>query len=403
MPKTYKRAILIVLDSVGCGAAHDAERFGDLGTNTLGNISKWCSENGKAFSLPNLSKWGLGNLIACNGITKTHSPKASTAQLVELSPGKDTTTGHWEIAGTPLTKEFPVYENGFPEELLQRWADANSLPGWILNKAGSGTVVINEHGEEHIKTGKPIVYTSADSVWQIAAHETHFGLEKLQEICKSARIFADELGLGRVISRPFLGESPTDFKRTENRRDYSEMPPEPNMLDILRDDGFFTGGVGKIEDIFAHRSVSLSDHTGRNETSQLATVKMMNETEGKKGLIFTNLIDFDMLYGHRRDPAGYADALMNFDSFLPNIENAMNDDDLLILTADHGNDPTHTGTDHTREHVPLLFWSPAKEFNPKTFENLNGFHHIARLCLDSLGIEKPIDRMPSLNDTQEML
>ncbi len=402
MPKPkFNRVILIVLDSVGCGAAHDAARFGDEGSNTLGHIGEWCAANNKTFSLPNLSKWGLGHLVKTNGISLESKPKASFGKMIEVSPGKDTTTGHWEMAGTPLTKDFPVYPKGFDTKILQQWADECKIPGWLLNSVGSGTVVINEYGEEHIRSGKPIVYTSADSVWQIAAHETHFGLQKLYDICKVARKYADQLGLGRVIARPFVGESPADFKRTENRRDFSEMPPEPNMLDVLKSEGLFTGGVGKIEDIFAHRSVSLSNHTGRNETSQEATLEMMKETEGQRGLIFTNLIDFDMLYGHRRDPAGYADSLMNFDTYLPRLEATAKADDLIVLTADHGNDPTHKGTDHTRENVPLLFWSSHPDFKSKNHGDLKGFHNVANLCLESLGID--LAKLPLLKDMKELL
>lgn len=401
----YKRVVLLVLDSVGCGEAADAASYGDAGSHTLKHISEWCEKNNKAYSLPNLSKWGLGELVESFGIARSLSPQASTALLEEVSPGKDTTTGHWEISGTPLTKNFHSYPQGFDEVMMQKWSNENGLPGWLHNKTGSGTQVMQDYGPEHITSGKPIVYTSADSVWQIAAHEEHFGLEKLYEICRSARKYADELGLGlgRVIARPFVGDNPEDYVRTENRRDFSEMPPEPNMLDVLKADGHFVGGIGKIEDIFAHRSITLANHTGRNETSQAATLEMMEETKGQTGLIFTNLIDFDMHYGHRRDPAGYADCLMSFDKFLGDIESKLEESDLLLITADHGNDPTHTGTDHTRENVPLLFYSPNASFKACNHGKRKGFHHIGRLCLEALGVSNVEERVPSLGGTESIL
>ncbi|MEO5668001.1 MAG: phosphopentomutase [Bdellovibrionota bacterium] len=398
----FDRVILVVLDSVGMGAAADASRFGDERSHTLGNIAQWCAKNSKPFLLPNLNRWGIGELVTGPGFHKNPHHIASLASLEEISPGKDTTTGHWEISGTPLTKNFPVYPAGFAEEVMKKWAAENGLSGWLLNAPGSGTQVLSDYGLEHMRSGKPIVYTSADSVWQIAAHEKTFGLERLYEICRSARKYADTLGLGRVIARPFVGDSPQEFKRTENRRDFSEMPPEPNMLDALKNAGHFVGGVGKIEDIFAHRGLTLANHTGRNETSQEATLEMIRETEGQRGLIFTNLIDFDMLYGHRRDPAGYADCLMRFDDYLPRLETVSTERDLVMLTADHGNDPTHSGTDHTREDVPFLFWSKNSAFKAHNFGRLRGFHHIARLALESLGLDA-VRAVPTLADTASLL
>jgi len=398
MSAPFDRVILVVLDSVGMGASKDAARFGDEKSDTLGHIASWCAKNSKPFFVPNLNRWGIGELVTGPGFEKNSKHVASLASLEEISPGKDTTTGHWEISGTPLLKEFPTYPQGFADEVLKKWAAENNLAGWLCNAVGSGTQVLTDYGVEHMKSGKPIVYTSADSVWQIAAHEETFGLERLHEICRSARKYADKLGLGRVIARPFLGTSPADFKRTENRRDYSEMPPEPNMLDAFKKAGCFVGGVGKIEDIFAHRGLTLANHTGRNETSQEATLDMMKETAGQRGLVFTNLIDFDMLYGHRRDPAGYADCLMRFDEYLPRLEAQSTERDLIILSADHGNDPTHPGTDHTREHVPLLFWSKNKAFKAKNFGQLRGFHQIARLSLEALGLDA-LKEVPSLKET----
>jgi phosphopentomutase len=390
------RVILIVLDSVGIGAAKDSHRFGDQKANTLKHIAEFCKNNSLEFSLPNLSKWGLGNLLADEsyGIPKEVHPKASTAKLEELSPGKDTTTGHWEIAGHVLKYEFPVFEKGFEKSLLEKWCKENNLPGWLGNYAASGTTILEDLGEEHLATGKPIVYTSADSVFQVAWNEEKFGLQKLYDICVSARKLFDPFGLGRIIARPFVGTQKGQFKRTENRRDYSVPPPSPNLLDILREENHFVAGIGKIEDIFAHRSVNYVDHTGNNEKSLSATLKMMKSTQNEKGLIFTNLIDFDQLHGHRRNPKTYAEALVFFDKWLPELEKNCLDSDLVILTADHGNDPTHTGTDHTRENVPLLFWTRSNQFKPRAFGETKGFTAIAKLTLQALGLENRLRDLP---------
>lgn len=388
------RAILIVLDSLGVGAAPDASRFGDQSANTALHISEWMQKNNKKFELPNLSALGFSGILPNYGFNASINLKGSYGIMRELSPGKDTTTGHWEMAGAVLTEEFPVFENGFTEELLAQWCQENALPGYLSNKPASGTTVLDKFGEEHIKTGKPIVYTSGDSVFQVACSEESFGLERLYKICVSARKLLDPLGVGRVIARPFVGKKAGEFKRTENRRDFS-VPPPPNMLDVLIENKYFVAGVGKIEDIFAHRGVNLVDHTGRNETSLAATLEMMKKTKGQRGLIFTNLIDFDQLYGHRRNPEGYANALDYVDRFLPQIFNEMTADDLLIVTADHGNDPTHTGSDHTREDVPLLIYSQDPKF--KSAVNLGllqGFTSVARLCLEHLGLSDELSKLP---------
>ncbi len=383
------RCILIVADSVGAGAAKDAHRFNDQGSDTLGNIAKWCVNNSVDFQLPVMGTLGLGKIANLPLLKNSSLAKEALAQalLEELSPGKDTTTGHWEIAGNVLNVEFPIYPNGFPKELLDKWALENNLPGYLCNQPASGTEVIEKFGPEHLRSGKPIVYTSGDSVWQIAASEETFGLQKLLAISKSARKYADELGLGRVIARPFTGKDSATFKRTENRKDYSTPPPSPNLLDALVASKKFVAGIGKIDDIFANRSLTDSDHTGRNETSMIATLKMMKKTDGQSGLIFANYIDFDMLWGHRRNPGGYAKALMELDQFLPSVINESNENDLIILTADHGNDPTHGGTDHTREDVPLLVFSKNPALRPiGNLGQLKGFHTIGRLVLEALGI-----------------
>jgi phosphopentomutase len=392
-PSSVDRVILIVLDSVGIGAAPDAARFEDQDANTLGHIGEWCSKNFKSFHLPNLEAWGLGHLCNTHGCRPLQKHKASLAALEELSPGKDTTTGHWEIAGHVLRYEFPVFKDGFTSQIMDQWVSACGLNGYLGNKPSSGTTILDELGEEHIQTGLPIVYTSGDSVFQIACHETHFGLQRLYELCEKARKIVDPLGVGRVIARPFLGERRGEFKRSENRRDYSVPPPYPNLLDIIKESEMMVAGVGKIEDIFAHRGLTLSEHTGRNETGIEATIQMI--TRGKRrGLIFTNLVDFDQLHGHRRDPRSYAQALMDFDQSLPRLEGALSERDLLIITADHGNDPTFRGSDHTREVVPLLFFSKSSAFCPKNFGSVKGLTTVARLCLEGLGLNERLERLP---------
>jgi len=389
------RVILVVLDSVGVGAAADAARFGDEAAHTLRHVAEWCRDHRAPFALPNLERWGLGNIAAVPGCGAVAAARAATARLQELSPGKDTTTGHWEMAGHVLQHEWPLFPQGFSTELMERWCRDNDLPGWLCNRPASGTAVLDEFGDEHRASGKPIVYTSGDSVFQVACSEETFGLERLYAICRSARALLDPLGVGRVIARPFTGSQAGAYVRTENRRDFSMPPPAPNLLDLLVARQHVVAGIGKIEDIFAHRSVTLVEHTGRNETSLAATVEVMARTAGSRGLIFTNLIDFDQLHGHRRNPGSYGQALIDFDAFLPTLEAACGPRDLLVLTADHGNDPTHPGTDHTREDVPLLFWSPSAAFKAQDFGTVPGFTSIARLTLDSLGLD---DALVQLED-----
>lgn len=396
-PYQYNRVLLIVLDSLGVGAAQDAEKFGDTGSHTLKHIAEFCAEHKKEFSLSNLSELGLGRIVPAYGLDASVPLKGAYGKMQELSPGKDTSTGHWELAGTPLDFEFPLFPQGFPEELMQRWLSENNLTGFLCNKPASGTEVIAQFGAEHMRTGYPIVYTSGDSVFQVACHEKSFGLERLYDVCKSARRLLDPYGVGRVIARPFIGDEKSGFSRTENRRDFSMPPPSPNMLDCLLEQNCFVAGVGKIEDIFAHRGLSLVNHTGRNETSLIATSELLASTKGLRGLIFTNLIDFDQLHGHRRNPESYAQALKDFDAYLPNITSAMADDDLLILTADHGNDPTFRGTDHTREDVPLLIYAKNSKFKCVELGSLRGFHAVARLTLEALGLgEKTIQKIKQL-------
>ncbi|WP_425499871.1 phosphopentomutase [Luteolibacter marinus] len=336
-----KRALVIVLDSVGCGGAHDAAAYGDEGADTLGHLIARAG-----LKLPNLRRLGFGKVL---GLPEVETLDGSAAaRMSEASAGKDTTTGHWEIAGCVLEQPFDTFE-AFPGDLL------DEIGGPFLgNFAASGTEILKELGEEHLKTGAPIVYTSADSVLQIAAHEEHYGLEKLQDLCRHAREVLDRHGIriGRVIARPFTGESAGTFKRTPNRHDYSLMPPE-TVLNRLQAAGVDTIGVGKIADIFAGSGISESHPTTSNADGMATIGRLWSEAQPRPHLIFVNLVDFDSLYGHRRDPQGYANCLREFDAWLGGFLPAVGGD-FLLITADHGNDPYHHGTDHTREQVPLL-------------------------------------------------
>jgi phosphopentomutase len=350
MENRFGRVCLIVLDSAGIGAMPDAEEWGDAGADTLGNILKTRSVN-----LPTLQRLGLGNIRPLNGIPASESPIGSFGKCTLKSNGKDTTTGHWEMAGIILQKAFPTYPDGFPARIIDRFVSEAKVPGILGNLPASGTEIIKELGEEHIRTGKPIVYTSADSVFQIAAHEEVVPIDRLYEMCEIARRILDgEDKVGRVIARPFLGTTASDFKRTENRHDYAVPPPAANLLTLLSDAGLDVVCVGKIASIYDSAGVTQDLVAKNNDQAIDQTVAALKGSS--RGLIFSNLVDFDMLYGHRRDPEGYAAALEHFDLRLPEIFDAMQEGDLLILTADHGNDPTFRGTDHTREYAPLLVY-----------------------------------------------
>lgn len=364
------RAILIVLDSVGIGGAPDAEDFGDVGSNTLGHIAQECA-NGRGdqdgvrsgpLRMPNMEKLGLSaaaQMATGDGLAGFDSDgpfQAAFTCAAEVSSGKDTPSGHWEMAGVPVTRQwghFPDTCPAFPKELVQALIEQGELPGILGDKHASGTQIIAEVGMEHIQSGKPIVYTSADSVLQIAAHEEFFGLEALYRLCAIARKLVDPLDIQRVVARPFLGKTADTFERTGNRRDYSVPPPEMTLLDRVEDDDRSVFAVGKIADIFAHRGVTDIRKANGNEAMFDATLQAMKDA-ADGDFIFVNFVDFDQLYGHRRDVAGYAACLEHFDRRLPEIVNAMRGEDLLILTADHGNDPTWHGSDHTREQVPVL-------------------------------------------------
>jgi phosphopentomutase len=362
------RVIWIVLDSVGMGELPDADKYGDVGSNTIGNISKALG----GLKIPNLAKLGLGNIEGIKGVNKSDDAKGCYARFAEMSNGKDTTTGHWEMAGVCSLKPFPTYPNGFPNDVVDAFEIAIGRK-MIGNKTSSGTVILDELGEEHMKTGNPIVYTSADSVFQIAAHEGIIPVEELYEICRIARnILKGEHAVARVIARPFVGE-PGNFTRTSNRRDFSLTPPHDTILDVLKNNDLNVMAVGKIEDIFTGQGVTEAVHTKDNMDGVDQTLNYMKED--KKGLIFTNLVDFDMKWGHRNNVEAYGKGLEDFDSRLPEILNAMNDSDILFITADHGCDPTMPGTDHSREYVPFIAYGEPLKNNidlktRKTFSDM---------------------------------
>jgi phosphopentomutase len=346
MKRSFERVIWIVLDSVGIGAMPDAAAYGDEGSDTLGNIARQ-----RSLSLPTLTRFGLANIRPLAGLHPVREPAAAYGKCTLASPGKDTTTGHWEMAGIILDKPFPVYPNGFPADVMQAFEAAIGR-GTLGNKAASGTEIIKELGEEHVRTGRPIVYTSADSVFQIAAHESVIPLQELYSICHAAReILRGPHEVGRVIARPFTGE-PGHFTRTSNRKDFAVPPPEGMLLDRLAECGIPVRAIGKISDIFLGRGITDSQKTKDNADGMAKIVAAMDLREG--GLIFANLVDFDQLFGHRNDVEGYAAALEAVDRWLPSLPLATSD--LLLLTADHGCDPTTPSTDHSREYTPLLVY-----------------------------------------------
>ena len=351
MNKPFDRVILIILDGLGVGELPDAAEYGDTGSDTLGHTAEAVG----GLNLPNLERLGLGRLGNFKGLGSADHQKGAFGRMAERSKGKDTTTGHWEMMGVILERPFPVYPHGFPPEIIEPLK--KTIGRDILgNTPASGTEIIKELGEKHISTGYPIVYTSADSVFQIAAHEEVIPIDELYRICQIAReILRPPHNVSRVIARPFVGR-PGHFIRTERRRDFSVQPPQETLLDKLCRHQIPVVGIGKIEDIFAGRGISHGIHTKSDMDGVDQTLKVMGEVE--HGLIFTNLVDFDTLYGHRNDVQGYARALREFDSRIPELLQALHDGDLLVLSADHGNDPTTPSTDHSREYVPLLVYSP---------------------------------------------
>jgi phosphopentomutase len=342
------RVIVIVLDSVGIGELPDAASFGDVGSHTLGNTARAVG----GLKVPNLEEMGLGNIAILEGVVPQSRPTAAYGKMAEVSAGKDTTTGHWELMGLRMKRPFPLYPQGFPPEIIEAFEQRTGR-GTLGNKPASGTVIIEELGQEHKETGKVIVYTSGDSVFQIAAHEEVVPLEELYQMCQAARqILTGEHEVSRVIARPFVGQ-PGALKRTANRRDFSVSPPRPTLLDNLKASGMQVTAIGKIEDIFCGQGITAASHTVDNRDGVDQTIAAIKQ-QRQKGLIFTNLVDFDAKYGHRNNPQGYAQALAEFDERLPEITAVLADDDILVITADHGNDPTTASTDHSREYVPIL-------------------------------------------------
>ncbi|CEQ23347.1 phosphopentomutase [Paraclostridium sordellii] len=375
------RVIWMVIDSVGIGALPDSEKFGDVNVNTLGNIVKAY----KDIQLPNMIKLGLSNIDGIDSLDSIDNPIGSFGRASEVSKGKDTTTGHWEMTGVLVETPFKTYENGFPKEIIDEF-ERKTNRKVIGNKPASGTAILDELGEQQMKTGEVIVYTSADSVFQIAAHEEIIPLEELYKMCEIAReIMRGENAVARIIARPFVGK-PGAFERTSNRRDYSLSPFEDTVLDTIKKSNLDVIGVGKIEDIFNKQGITEAIHTKDNMDGVDQTINYMKKEN--KGLIFTNLVDFDSKYGHRRDVEGYKKALEEFDARIPEIIDNMKDDDILIINADHGNDPTYKGTDHTREYIPVLVYGKNinKGYNLGTRKS---FADIGATVADILNVELP--------------
>lgn len=377
--ETIRRAILIVLDGVGAGEAPDAAAYGDEGSHTLRNTSLAVG----GLALPNLQRLGLGNVTEIAGVPPAEQPAAAYGRMRERSAGKDTTTGHWELAGIILDRPFPTYPNGFPPELIR--ALEERIGRRVLgNRAASGTEIIAELGEEHLRTGAPIVYTSADSVCQIAAHEDVIPVDTLYAYCREARaLFQGEHAVGRIIARPFAGE-PGNFRRTERRKDFSLPPPSGTLLDRLQAAGIAVETVGKLHDIFAGRGISRSFPSRDNTDGIRLILERMHDPTPRR-FIFANLLDFDSLYGHRNDPFGFAAALAEFDAAVPRLESALRPGDLLVITADHGNDPTTPSTDHSRELVPLLVLGAA-HLSGVDLGTRDTYADVAATLLDAFGL-----------------
>jgi len=379
-----KRFILIVLDGVGVGELPDASAFRDEGSNTLGNIDR---QSG-SLKLPTLQQLGLGNILSLKNVRALALPLGCYGKASELSKGKDSTSGHWEIGGIITEKPFPTYPDGFPSDLIEKFKAVTGCKGVLGNKPASGTVILQELGEEHLCTGYPIVYTSADSVFQIAAHEEVIPLQKLYEICQKTRdyVVTGEHAVARVIARPFVG-SKGSFARTPNRRDFSLAPHSKTVLDFLMEKGIPTIGVGKIDDLFAGQGLSEKVHTKSNAEGIEHIVEWARKLDF--GLVMANLVDFDMLYGHRNDVEGFVRALEYFDSQLPRIMEILSDEDLLLLTADHGNDPTTPSTDHSREYVPILCYSKSGKHGVNLGVR-KSFADVGKTVTDFFGLDVPL-------------
>ena len=376
------RTIVIVLDGVGAGEAPDAVDFGDQGSNSLGNTSRAVG----GLNLPAMQEIGLGNITSIEGVPPRSNTHGAYGKMQEKSNGKDSVTGHWELMGIYTQKPFPTYPNGFPKDVLDEFTRLTGLEV-LGNKAASGTEIIKELGVEHMKTGKPIVYTSADSVFQIAAHEEVIPIYELNRLCQIARkMLREPHAVGRVIARPFLGTNPDDFKRTDRRHDYPLMPPSDTMMDKLLSAGHKVYATGKIDDLFGHRGITKTHHTVDNDESTEGLLRFLEEDF--TGLIFSNLIEFDMIYGHRNDPRGYADKLEAFDRYIPKIRKKMRYGDVAMIVADHGVDPTTKSTDHSREYIPLLV------FGPQVKDSVNlgirkSFADVAATIAEMFSLEAP--------------
>lgn len=377
------RTILLILDSLGIGAAHDAAEYNDSGSDTLGHIIEHTISKNSPLHIPNLTNLGLLNAHKTSTSKTSFLPAptyliASHAVGQEISQGKDTPSGHWEIAGVPVPFDWHYFEKNetsFPQDLLNTIYQMGGLNGSLGNTHASGTQIIAELGQDHIETGLPIFYTSADSVFQIAAHEEHFGLTELYELCEVVSEITQPMNVGRVIARPFIGTNSTNFERTGNRHDYAIAPPAPTILNHMADHGALVIGIGKIADIYAHSGITQEIRAHGHPALWKETLTAIQKNPDN-ALIITNFVDFDALYGHRRDPQGYATALEEFDKMLPTLLEQLTENDLLILTADHGNDPTHPGTDHTRENIPILIYQKNKP--PKNHGLRNTFADIAQ-------------------------
>lgn len=384
-----KKAIVLILDGVGIGELPDAAEYGDEGSNTLVNLARSCG----GLKLPVLEQLGLGNITAIDGVKQVDKPLACFGKMAEKSPGKDSTSGHWELFGLILEKPFPTYPNGFPDETIKEF-ETRINHKVIGNTPASGTEIIKKLGDEHIQTGKPIVYTSADSVFQIACHTAVFSLNELYGFCEIAReLLTKEHNVARVIARPFTGESP-DFYRTKDRRDYSILPPEPTLLDIVKENGLNVIAIGKIDDLFGHRGYTKSYHSVNDLECVNFVLKAINEID--KGLIIANFIQFDMDWGHRNDTVGFKNGLIEIDRGIGKIIEKIEENDILFITADHGNDPTTPSTDHSREYVPILALTSKR--SGKNLEVRKSFSDLAKTIAQYFGINGIKNGKTFLND-----
>ncbi len=373
----------IVLDGVGIGELPDAAKYGDKGSNTLYNMSKVVG----GLYLPNMKNLGLGNIAEIIGVNRIDNPSASFGKMQEVSNGKDSTTGHWELGGLYVDTNFSYFPDGFPDDLINKFLNLTGCKGVLGNKAASGTEIIKDLGDEHVKTGYPIVYTSADSVFQIAAHEKVIPLERLYEICTITRekVLIHPVIIGRVIARPFVGSS-GNYTRTTNRKDFSLDPPSDTILDLLLKNRIDTVAVGKINDLFNYRGIKIREKTKSNTEGCEKLIEY--SSKAKNSFIMANLVDFDVYFGHRNDPQGFSKALMQFDDFLPSLLDKLDETDALIITADHGNDPTTPSTDHSREYVPLLFYR--KGFSSKNLGIRKTFSDAAKTVADFFRINNSL-------------